>query len=122
MRTGGIQFCNVQNFSCALFKIDFNFAPLAVVVCLVFVDCDGDLLFSANDLLLSYSHRADGIVLHQQSRQVIHSLAVGFLRTTRCGEFKVCAQIIETFAVFHIPGAAAFHTHGVPPLQILFLV
>ena len=52
MRTGGIQFCNVQNFSCALFKIDFNFAPLAVVVCLVFVDCGGDFLFSADDLLL----------------------------------------------------------------------
>ena len=53
---------------------------------------------------------------------MIHSLAVCFLRTTRCGEFKVCAEIIEAFTVLYVPGAAAFHAQGVPPLQILFLV
>ena len=76
VRTGGVQLCNVRNFPCAVFKINFNFAPLAVVVCLVFIDCGGDFLFSADDLLLFYCHGADGVVLYQQSRQVIHSLAV----------------------------------------------
>lgn len=68
VRTGGVQLRNVKNLPCAAFKIDFNFTPLAVVVCLVFVDCSGDFLFSADDLLLLYGHGANGVILHHQLR------------------------------------------------------
>lgn len=36
--TGGVQLRDVRNLPCALFKIHFNLAPLAVVVCLIFVN------------------------------------------------------------------------------------
>ena len=43
---GGIPVSKPENFLPSLFKIKIDLAPLAVAVCLVFVDCGGDFLFA----------------------------------------------------------------------------
>ena len=42
----GIPIGKPDNRPCAVFKIEYNFSPFAIAVCLIFVDCGGDFLFS----------------------------------------------------------------------------
>ena len=77
--SGEIPVCKLDDLCRLVYKINIDFAPFAVAVCLVQVGCGGDFLFPACYCFLLQIHDSEDLIFCQLPDQAIQSGLVGKL-------------------------------------------